>query len=183
MTIAATIIFALLGLVCLGLIVVGLPGTWILLGIAAIFEMTDHLWLDPSVEPVLFGWWVLIGCVVLGLIGEALEFATGAVGTKMGGGNNRGMIGSFIGGLVGGIIGTPLLPIIGTLIGALIGTFLGALVGEITGPEAKQTKEALPAAIAATIGRVLGTVAKLGFAIVIWVGLTGVMIYRLFMAA
>lgn len=181
MTIAATIIFALLGLVCLGLIVVGLPGTWILLAIAAIVEMTDHLWLDPAMEPTVFGWWVLLGCVVLGLIGEALEFATGAVGTKVGGGNNRGMIGAFVGGLVGGIAGTGMFPIVGTLVGALLGTFVGALVGEITGPDAKDTKEALPAAIAATIGRVVGTVAKLGFSIVIWVGLTGAMIYNLFM--
>jgi len=183
MTIAATIVFAILGLICLGLIVIGLPGTWILLALAAILEMTDHLWLDPSIEPVLFGWWLIGGCVLIGLVGEALEFATGAVGTKVGGGNKRGMVGAFVGGLAGALVGTPLLPIIGTLVGALVGTFLGALVGEITGPEAKETKEALPAAIAATIGRVLGTVAKLGFAVVIWVGLTGAMIYRLFMVA
>jgi uncharacterized protein YqgC (DUF456 family) len=180
MTIAVTIIFALLGLVCLGLIVVGLPGTWILLGLAALLELTDHLWLGLA-EPTVFGWGVIVGCVVLAGIGEALEFATGAVGTKMGGGNKRGMIGAFAGGMIGGLVGTGMLPIVGTLLGALVGTFAGALVGEVTGPDAKDTKEALPAAIAATIGRIIGTVAKLGFAIVIWVSLTGVMVYRLFM--
>lgn len=179
MTIAATIVFVLLGLICLGLIVVGLPGSWILLGLAVAMELTDHLWLDPAV-PALFGWWIIIACVIIGLIGEALELATSAVGTKVGGGNKRGMIGSLIGGMLGGLIGTGLLPVIGTLIGALLGTFAGALVGEITGPDPKETKEALPAAIAATIGRVVGTVAKLGFAIVIWIGLSSAMVYNLF---
>lgn len=178
MEIAAAIVFALLGMICLGLIIVQLPGTWILLAIAVVMELTDHLWLD-AMDGTVFGWWVIGIGVVLGLIGEGLEFLTGAVGTKAGGGNRRGVVGSLIGGLVGGLAGSLMLPIIGTLLGALVGTFGGALVGEMTGPEAKNTQEALPAAIAGTIGRVVGTVAKLGFAIVVWMSLTGAMVYRI----
>lgn len=175
MTVA--IVFGVLGLICTGLVLVGLPGAWLLLAIGIGIELLDVAWAGDGVTT--FGWLPLLLSALVLAIGEALELATGAVGTKLGGGTKRGMIGAFIGGMLGGLIGTGLLPIIGTLIGALLGTFGGALVGEITGSEARKAKEALGPAIAATIGRVIGTVAKLGVAMVVWWGLLGVMIYRL----
>ena len=174
----AAIIFGVLGVVCTGLVLLGLPGAWILLAIGVAIELLDHLWAGDGVST--FGWIPLILSVgVLG-VGELLELGTGVLGTKMGGGTKRGMIGAFIGGLLGGLLGTFLLPVIGTLIGALLGTFLGAMVGEITGPEAREAKEAFGPALAATIGRVVGTVAKLGAAMVVWWGLLAAMIYQLF---
>lgn len=175
MTVA--IVFGVLGLLCTGLVLLGLPGAWILLAIGVGIELLDSAWAGDGYTS--FGWLpLLLSVVVLG-IGEALELATSAVGTKLGGGTKRGMIGAFIGGMIGGLVGTGLLPLIGTLIGALLGTFGGALVGELTGPEAREAKDALGPAIAATIGRVVGTVAKLGVAMMVWWGLLGVMIYRL----
>jgi uncharacterized protein YqgC (DUF456 family) len=173
----AAIIFGILGLICTGLVLVGLPGAWILLAIAVAMELLDHLWAGDGVTT--FGWLpLLLSVLALGL-GEALELATGAVGIKLGGGTRRGMLGAILGGMLGGLIGTGLLPVIGTLIGALLGTFGGALVGEITGPEARKTREALGPALAATVGRVIGTVAKLGAAMLVWWGLLGVMVFRL----
>ena len=171
------IIFGVLGFFCVGLVLIGLPGAWILWAIGVGIELLDYLWAGEGVTT--FGWLPLGLCVIVLGLGEVMELATGAVGTKLGGGTKRGMIGAFVGGMLGGLIGTGLLPIIGTLIGALLGTFSGALVGEITGPEARAAKEALGPAIAATIGRVIGTAAKLSVAMLVWWGLLGTMIYRL----
>lgn len=173
----AAIIFGVLGLICTGLVLVGLPGAWILLAVGVAMELLDHMWAGDGVTT--FGWLPLgLAVLVLGA-GEVFELATGAVGTKLGGGTKRGMIGAFLGGMLGGFVGTGILPLIGTLIGALLGTFGGAVVGEVTGPEARKTREALGPALAATVGRVFGTVAKLGAAMLVWWGLLGVMVVRL----
>jgi len=166
----AAAIFAVLGLGCLFLVALGLPGTWLILGLATAMELLDHLWLDADV--VTFGWPIIVAGLALAVVGELIELVTGAIGTKLGGGRNKGMLGSFLGGLVGAIVCTPLLPIIGTLIGALIGTFAGALIAETTGKDPMERKDASKAAIMATIGRVMGTVAKMGIATVVWLGLT-----------
>ena len=173
----AAIIFGVLGFICTGLVLVGLPGAWILLAIGVGIEMLDYTWAGDGVTT--FGWLPLLMSVVLLGLGEVFELTTGAMGTKIGGGTKRGMIGAFLGGILGALVGTGLLPVIGTLIGALVGTFVGALVGEVTGPEARKAREALGPAMAATIGRVIGIVAKLGVAMMVWLGLLGVMIVRL----
>ncbi|MFT5679377.1 MAG: hypothetical protein ACI8RZ_000281 [Myxococcota bacterium] len=171
------IVFGVLGLICTGLVLVGLPGAWILLAIGVAIEMLDHLWAGDGFTT--FGWLPLgLSVLVLGL-GEVFELATGAVGTKLGGGTRRGMVGAFLGGMVGGIVGTGIFPVVGTLIGAFLGTFIGAMVGESTGPNARKKSEAIGPALAATAGRVIGTVIKLGAAMAVWWGLLGVMVYRL----
>ena len=171
------IIFGVLGFICTGLVLIGLPGAWLLLAIGVAIELLDHLWAGEGV--VTFGWIPLTLSGLLLVLSELFELATGAVGTKLGGGTKRGMIGAFFGGMFGGLIGTGLLPLIGTIVGALLGTFCGALIGEMTGPEARETREALGPALAATVGRVIGIVVKLGAAMVIWWGLLGVMVFRL----
>lgn len=166
-------VFTLLGLACALIVPVGLPGTWILLGLAVVVELADGLWLgDPAST---FGWWLLGGCVGLALLGEVIETATGAVGTKLGGGSKRGMWGAVLGGFLGAFLLTLLVPIpvVGTLAGALLGTFAGALLGERSrgDREDPSLKADLKAATGATIGRVLGTMAKSAIAFSIWVGL------------
>lgn len=129
------VLFSLLGLASLGLVALSLPGTWITLVLALVIELVDGYYMEGE-DPTTFGWWLLGVCLVLALIGEALEFAAGAVGTKFGGGTKRGMIGAVIGGIAGAIVLTPLLPIpvVGTLVGALVGTFAGAYFAEKTHP-------------------------------------------------
>lgn len=165
------VLFTLLGLACVALVVVGLPGTWILVALAVAVELADTWWL-PSEPPVTFGWWVIAICVGLAAVGEGLEFLSGLIGTKGGGGTRRGMVGALLGGLGGALVGSVFLPVVGTLVGALAGTFAGALAGETTGENARSTKDALQPAIMATIARVLGTVAKVGIALVVLVVLS-----------
>jgi hypothetical protein len=170
-------VFSLLGIGCLALTAVGLPGTWVMLCLAVIVELVDGTYLSGS-SPTTFSWWAIGGCAALAVIGEVIEFATGAVGAKAGGASRRGMWGALIGGFLGAIVLTPIIPIpvVGTLLGALFGTFLGALVAERShrDPEdnAKGLKAELKAASGATIGRLLGTVAKTAIAMCVWITLS-----------
>lgn len=163
------IAFALFGAVCVLSVAISLPGTWVMLGLAVVIELIDGLYLTGP-EPVTFGWRVLAVCFGIALFGELLEFIAGALGAKVGGGTRRGMLGAIIGGFIGGIALTFMLPVplVGTLIGALVGTFLGAMLGEITAAQAMSVRGSMLPATGATIGRVLGTVAKVGIAMVVW---------------
>ena len=128
-----SIISLFLLIVSLSLNVSGVPGNWLMVLIALI-----HSWLLPNESPYDFGIVIILLVLILVIIGEVLEFLTGAIGTKKAGGTRRGrwfsVIGSIIGSFVGIFIGIP-VPIIGSLIGALlfsgIGALLGAYYGEI----------------------------------------------------
>ena len=167
--IAAAVLFALIGLACLLTIPLGLPGTWMLLGLAVVIELGDDAYLSAA-EPVTFGWMLLTVCGGLGVVGEALEALAGVAGAAWGGATRRGVIGAVLGAIVGAIALTPVIPIpiVGTLLGALVGTFLGALIGEVTAEQQRHSKENLRAALAATAGRLAGTLGKLGIGIAIW---------------
>lgn len=163
------IMFALVGAACVLSVAISLPGTWIMLGLAVLIELLDGLYLTGP-EPITFGWWVLAVCIGLALFGEVLEFIAGALGAKTGGGTKRGMLGAIVGGFVGGIALTFMLPIpiVGTLVGALLGTLVGAMIGEITAEDAMTVRGSVMPAVGATFGRVLGTVAKVGIAMIVW---------------
>jgi uncharacterized protein YqgC (DUF456 family) len=171
--ITVAVLFTLLGLACLLAVLLSLPGTWILLGLAVIVELADGTYL-PGEEPVTFGWLLLGICTGLAVLGEVIETGAGAAGAKLGGATRRGVIGAIVGGIAGAILFTPLIPIpvVGTLLGALIGTFLGAFLGEVTSERQRHPNETLQAALAAAVGRLAGTLGKLGVGIVIWILLT-----------
>lgn len=165
--------FVLFGAACVLLAAINLPGTWIMLGAALVIELLD--WMYRSSEPsVTFGWWVLGAAFALAIIGELVEFLSGAAGSRFGGGRRRGMIGAVVGGIVGAIIFTPLvpIPIIGTLIGAVVGTFVGALIAEGSGGEPRTLFESIRPASGAAAGRVFGNLAKSVIAGVMWIMLS-----------
>jgi len=163
-------LFALIGLVCLVLVVVGLPGVWILIALAVAVELLDGAYLEGA-APETYGWWAIGSCVALALVGEILEAVAGAAGTRAGGGSRRGMVGAMIGGIAGAIFFTPVIPIplVGTLVGALLGTFAGAVIAERTHREPPDAQATLKAASGATLGRLLGTMGKALIATTIWV--------------
>ena len=164
------LLVAIVGFGCVAAVTVGLPGTWIFLALAVGIELTDAWWAGPGVTT--FGWPVLGVGLGLACIGEALEFASGVWGSKAGGGGRRASVGAFLGGLVGGLAGTFVVPVVGTIMGALLGTFFGAFLGETTGESARQSKDAVKPALTATIGRLLGTVAKLGVSMTVWISVS-----------
>lgn len=167
---AIALVFSLIGLACLLAVPLGLPGTWIVLALAAGIELVDGAAVGRSRDVVTFGWSTIGLGVVLAAVGEGIEALAGALGAKWGGATRRGMIGALAGGIVGAVLFSFLIPIplLGTLAGALLGTFVGALLGEWTSERRRHSDENLRAAWAAVLGRLAGTFGKLGVGVVVW---------------
>jgi uncharacterized protein YqgC (DUF456 family) len=141
----------------LALIPVGLPGTWLMIGAALVYD-----WLVPATA---FGVWTLGGVVALALVAEVLEFTVAKRYTEQSGGSSRAGWGAMLGGLVGAFAGVP-VPVVGSVIGAFAGAFLGALVMEWT-VRGNDTAGVMRVATGALVGRAVATAAKLGAGIAI----------------
>jgi len=140
------------------LIVLGLPGLWIMVASAVAYNL-----IVPG-EPI--GWVTLIAVAVLAFVAELLEFTlTGRFARKYGGSRRAGW-GAILGGIVGAMVGLP-VPIIGSVIGAFLGSFLGALIAEFTG--GASAGDSTRVAKGALIGRVVSTVLKIGIGLTIGV--------------
>ena len=155
------LLFILLLVISLGLNASGAPGNWIMLGIATVYS-----WLMPNSSPYDFGIVIMLVVLIFAIIGEILEFFTGAISTKKAGGTKRGMwfsvIGSIIGSFAGIFIGIP-IPIIGSLIAALLFSGVGALLGAYYGEkvEGKNSHDAWKVGISSFTGRILGSIFKM----------------------
>lgn len=140
------------------LIFLGLPGTWVILGITGAWSFfTD----------AALGWQFFALLIALAGFGELFEFGAGYLGAKRFGGSNKGSIGGMVGAIVGAILGAPLFFGLGALPGALAGGFTGCFIVEkgcgATGQAAAR------AALGATLGRFGGFVVKLGIGVgMIW---------------
>ncbi len=161
-------LFALFGAGCVLVVPLGLPGGWVLLATAVAVELLDST--VSGVPVVSFGWNWLLGVAAVLALGELAEFFGAAVGAKAGGATGRGVFGALVGGFLGALVGTAMigLPIIGTLAGALVGAGFGAMFAELTRKGMTLRRSIKPAA-GAVIGRVVGTILKLPFAIVAWI--------------
>jgi len=166
------LLFAVIGLVCVLSIVVGLPGTWLMIALAVLIELFDGLW-RPEGFTQTFPWWVFVVAIALAVLGEILEFLASALGAKTGGASRRGMIGSLIGAFVGGIVGTFVfifIPLLGSILGASIGAAIGAVAGELRDPN-KRLRDMIRPASGAALGRLLGTIGKLPCGVAAWIAL------------
>jgi len=154
------LILAAVIVVSLILIVLGLPGLWIMVATAITYNVVVHG------EPI--GWVTLAAVTVLAFIAELLEFSlTGKYARKYGGSRRAGW-GAIIGSIVGAMVGVP-VPVVGPVIGAFLGSFIGALIAELTG--GSSAGDATRVAKGALIGRVVSTALKIGigFTIGIWI--------------
>ncbi len=162
--VAASIVtlFAVLGV---ALTAATLPGIWIMILAAA----GCQAWLMLREPPMaMFDWWTLGACVLIGLLAEVVEIFASAVGAKKAGGTRRGAIGSVIGALAGAMIGTVFIPIpiLGTIAGAALGAGAGAILAERHNGR-KTWREASTIGAGAAAGRLVATVLKVGFALVV----------------
>ena len=141
------IVFFILGAGCVFSVILGLPGSWIMLALAVAIEWIDGWWL-PDTSTTTFAWWLILVCGLLAVVGEILEFIAGVLGAKKGGASRRGMWGALIGGIGGAFLGIAIpIPIIGSLIGAAIGTFAGAILGELSVPPTEVDGETTSATV------------------------------------
>jgi uncharacterized protein YqgC (DUF456 family) len=148
----------LLALVCmtgLASLVIGMPGTFVILGASIVYA-----WLTEFQQVT----WSTIGWLGgLSLLGETLEFlsAAGATGGERPSG--RTAASAVVGGFIGGLMGAPILFGLGALFGALAGAFSGATfasylqIGDLT--------RATRVGLAAMRGRFLGFIVKLAIAV------------------
>lgn len=142
------LVFLIMGM---AIIIVNLPGLWLMTLAAAIYGLLTHFTLiTPKTIIVL---------LALSLLGEIVDVVAAGVGAKRAGGGRRGLIGAIVGGMVGAIFFSLPVPVIGTLAGVCIGTFVGALIGELTA--GKEVGQSLRIGVAATVGRLGGTLTKL----------------------
>jgi uncharacterized protein YqgC (DUF456 family) len=170
--------FVLIGLLltilcaaCVFLVILGLPGTWLMAGLAGLFAWWQ--W-DPargSADQFL-GVPVLVTLLALAVVGEIVEFAAGAAGAKRAGASGWGAIGALIGAIVGGLTATLAIPIpvVGSLIGACAGAAAGAWLCELA--IGRSHEQAVRSGVGAGIGRFKGTLAKLVVAAAMWAVIT-----------
>jgi uncharacterized protein YqgC (DUF456 family) len=156
----ALLILACVIILSVILIVLGLPGLWIMVATAVVYNL-----MVPG-EPI--GWVTLVAVGILALVAELLEFTLAGKYALKYGGSRRAGWGAIIGGIVGAMVGFP-VPIIGPVIGAFVGSFTGAFIAELT--LGSTAGDATQVAKGAFIGRVVSTVLKvgIGFTIGIWI--------------
>lgn len=151
-------IMALAGIAGVVAVLFSLPGTWLVIATAAAIEL---FW-----RPDTFTLTTLLVAVGLALVAEIVELVAAGAGAKKAGGAKRSAVGAILGAIVGAIAGTPLFPIVGTILGGAIGAGLGAALFERT-VEERTWGDIWRVGQGAAIGRVVATVVKGGFAVVI----------------
>lgn len=154
----------LINFVWLALVVMGLPGTWLMAATTALVA-----WWRWDGDSPMIGTFALVVIIALAVVGEVVEFAAGAAGAKKAGATRRGSIGALVGAIFGGIVGQVMipLPVVGALIGACVGAGVGAWGMELS--SGRRFEEAYRVGIGAGVGRFHGTVAKLAVAAAMWV--------------
>lgn len=148
----------------LALVVVGLPGTWLMvLGTL----LVAWWWWDTGDGTPFIGVPVLIAIGVVALAAEVFEFVAGAVGSRSVGGTRRGALGALLGAILGAVVGTFFAPVLGSLLGTCAGAAIGAWAFELSG--GRSGHAALKSGLGAGVGRFAGTVAKLIAGAAIWI--------------
>ncbi len=155
-----SVICSLGSVVCWVASVLGLPGNWGIVIVAALLA-----WLAPADWPARVSWPGVGLLAGLAGLGELLEFVAGSAGVSQSGGSRRAMalalVGSLIGAIVGLFIGLP-IPIVGGLVASLLCSGLGAGLGAILGQRwlGRGWQETMSVGWAAFYGRLLGTLGK-----------------------
>jgi uncharacterized protein len=150
------------------LVVLGLPGTWLMVATTLLVAWWARS-ANGSSAPPMFSLGVLVAIVAIAGVAEVLELGASMVGVRATGGTRRGAAGALVGGVIGAVAGTFLIPIplLGSLIGACLGAGLGAWGLELSG--GREHGAAVKAGMGAGVGRLFGTITKLAAGVVIWV--------------
>jgi hypothetical protein len=152
---AGVSLWILLLLVANFVILISLPGVWIALGLAVVFDALTGF--------SAIGWITLAIFAGLLVVGEVIESLLGLVYVAKKGATRWGVVGGFVGGIVGAVLGSGALPVVGTLVGGLAGAFGGAVLGEYLRDQ--QLEPSLRIGVHATVGKLLATTVKFGLAV------------------
>jgi hypothetical protein len=147
---AGLTIFILVLLIGFFSILLGLPGTLVIL-----FDVLAYA-LVTGFDKI--GFWILLALVVIAAVAESLEFLLGVAWARRYGTSKRGVVASLIGGILGAILLTPAFLGLGALLGSFLGALLGAFVAEVL--DQRKLKPAARAGFGALMGRLAGLFAK-----------------------
>lgn len=147
--------WALLVLLACTTILITLPGGWIALGLAVLYDLFHGF--------SAIGWKSLLIFAVLLTVAELIEAGLGTVYVARKGATRYGLVGGFVGGIVGAAAGTGVVPVLGTLLGSFAGAFGGAVLGEYLRDQ--RMEPSVRIGIHATIGRLLSVTAKYALAL------------------
>jgi uncharacterized protein YqgC (DUF456 family) len=141
-------------------VVLGLPGTWLIL-VASVFYgwLTDFAIITSQ---------LLLGLLALAVVAELLDLTAGLWGARRYGGTKKAMVGTMIGGILGAVALSPMLFGFGSIVGAFFGAFVGAF--SMTYLEQRRMDKAMRVGWGALLGRVFAMVFK-GAAVVTMIGL------------
>lgn len=156
----AAVVITLLAPLSVVLVLITMPGTWVLLALVLVVELCLG---------DLIGWDTLAWCAGLAVFGEIVEFAASALGAKKAGGSRRAAVGSILGALVGAIVTPLFLPWlfpISAIAGGALGAGAGALIAERTVSE-KGWKHSAKVGTGAAIGRLVATACKSAVAAIV----------------
>lgn len=155
------IILILCLLAGIALVVLSMPGTWLMVVLAFLYGIFYPL--DQG-QTSLF--WFTTWLVLMATVGELLEFLVGTLGSKAVAVKTSTIVVAFIGGIVGMILCAPLF-LIGALFGMFLGCFMAALLFEYI--TERDWHRAWLAAISVFVSRLVATTLKTGVAVIMLV--------------
>ncbi len=151
------VIMGFTGLVGVAATLLTLPGIWLMVAVAVGIDV----W-----RPETFSIWTLGAAAGLAFLAEVAEFIAAGAGAAKARGAKRSAAGAIVGALAGAIIGTPIVPILGTILGAAIGAGIGAALLERT-KVGRTWGDVGRVGQGAAVGRLVATVVKMVFAVVV----------------
>ena len=147
---AGLTIFILVMLIGFFSILLGLPGTLVILFDVLVYAIVTGF------DKIGFG--ILLALVAFSALAESLEFLFGITWARRYGTSKRGIAASIVGGIIGAVVLTPLFLGLGALIGSFLGALAGAFAVEILSQ--RELKPAARAGFGALMGRLAGLFAK-----------------------
>lgn len=133
----------------------GIPGLWIMVGVLTVGAILGDV-----------GIAILLGCLVLALGAEILEFFIVQKLNVRYGGSRLAFWGAILGGVVGVVVGLP-VPIIGSIIAGFLGSFAGAMAATLY--ETKRFDAATRVGWGVLLGRMWAAATKVAAGMVIFV--------------
>jgi len=142
-----------------------LPGNWLIVITTALFAW----W---RADDQVFSNYTIGAITALAFIGELVEFFGGMGGARKAGARFLGSLGAILGAVTGALLGTFAIPVpfFGTLLGSCIGAAAGAAGLELLG--GRRIQDSAQTGLGAGIGQLIGSTAKIGIGILIWITVT-----------
>jgi len=131
----------------------GLPGVWIMVGLAGVLALVGGI-----------SWTTWLALALLAGAAELAEWVTVSKLGRMYGGSKQAFWGAIAGGFIGLFVGLP-VPVVGSILTAFVGSFAGAAV--VTFVETRSMRDAGRVGWGTVLGRILATGLKVAAGVIV----------------